>query len=171
MIILSLIWIDTSLTVQIKLSFKMVLSDSDNSQTCEDSAFSFPCPYFYEGAQQWGFASSSFECSAQVIDKVNVSANWLGGGVTGVSFYAIDSARKLIAGIWFLSHKFPNSPPSYKHFCTFWANLAKKPKEKKRKQPNNYIKWNCKTSEKDLLLFFGTSSFLSAPENYRSGYF
>ena len=92
-------------------------------------------------------------------------------GVTGVSFYAIDSARKLIGGIWFRSHKFPNSSPSSKLFCTFWASLAKQCKEKKRKQPNNYIKWNCKTSEKDLLLFSGTSSFLTALENYRSGYF
>lgn len=149
----------------------MLLSVSDNSQTREDSAFSFLHPNFHEETQRWGFASSFFDCSAQVTDKVNVSANWLGGGVTGVSFYAIDSARKLIACIWFLSHKFPNSSPSYKLFCTFWASLAKKLKEKKRKQPNNYIKWNCKTSEKDLLLFSGTSSFLSAPENYRSGYF
>ena len=50
--------------VQITLSFKMLLSDSDNSQTCEDAAFSFPRPYFYEGAQRWGFASSSFDGSA-----------------------------------------------------------------------------------------------------------
>ena len=64
MIILSLIWIDTALMVQITLSFKMLLSDSDNSQTCEDAAFSFPRPYFYEGAQRWGFASSSFDGSA-----------------------------------------------------------------------------------------------------------